>query len=106
DPVEPDRALLGACIHKKNVLVTGAGGSIGSELCRQIAGLSPRRLVLYESSEFALYQIERELREALDRQAAAVELVPILGSVLDRSRLQELMKAFSIETVYHAAAYK
>lgn len=106
DPVEPDRALLGACIHKKNVLVTGAGGSIGSELCRQIAGLSPRRLVLYESSEFALYQIERELREALERQAAAVELVPILGSVLDRSRLQELMKAFSIETVYHAAAYK
>lgn len=106
DPVAPDRTLLSACIYQKNVLVTGAGGSIGSELCRQIALLSPRRLVLYEISEFALYQIERELREMLERSATEVELVPMLGSVLNRVRLQEVMRAFEIETVYHAAAYK
>ena len=106
DPVEPDQALLRACIDGKNVLVTGAGGSIGSELCRQIAMLSPRRLVLYELSEYALYQIERELREMLARTGKELELVPVLGSVLNRARMQELMRAFEIQTVYHAAAYK
>ncbi|NLO78710.1 MAG: polysaccharide biosynthesis protein [Xanthomonadaceae bacterium] len=106
DPVAPDQGLLEACIRGKNVLVTGAGGSIGSELCRQIARLGPRRLVLYELSEFALYQIDRELREKLDEQGATVELVPVLGSVLDRRRLQVLMKSLAVNTVYHAAAYK
>ncbi|HEX5512939.1 MAG TPA: nucleoside-diphosphate sugar epimerase/dehydratase [Gammaproteobacteria bacterium] len=106
DPVASDQSLFDSCIRGKNVLVTGAGGSIGSELCRQIACLKPRRLVLYELSEFVLYQIERELREGQVQQGGEVELVPILGSVLDQAKLQTLMKAFAIETVYHAAAYK
>jgi FlaA1/EpsC-like NDP-sugar epimerase len=106
DPVAPDQSLLDACIRGKSVLVTGAGGSIGGELCRQIVRLAPQRLVLYELSEFALYQIERELRLVLEQKALEVELVPILGSVQDRNRLKALMKAFSIATVYHAAAYK
>jgi FlaA1/EpsC-like NDP-sugar epimerase len=106
DAVAPEQALLDSCIRGKDVLVTGAGGSIGSELCRQIACLSPRRLVLFEVSEFGLYQIERELRAALEQRAEEVELVPILGSVQDRKHLQAVMKAFGIATVYHAAAYK
>lgn len=106
DPVEPDQELLQACIRGKSVLVTGAGGSIGGELCRQIVHLAPQLLVLYEISEFALYQIERELRAQLERDGLTVELIPVLGSVQDRERLQLLMEALSVATVYHAAAYK
>ena len=106
DPVPPDRKLLAACIDGRSVLVTGAGGSIGSELCRQIANLSPRRLVLLETSEIALYRIEKELRKRLAASAQPIELVPLLGSVHHRDRVTELLRVFEVETVYHAAAYK
>ena len=107
DSVQPDLALLRARVHGKSVLVTGAGGSIGSELCRQIVLLRPRRLMLFERSEYALYAIEQELRAMLDNMGAAeIELIPLLGSVLHRRRLQMVMERFAVQTVYHAAAYK
>ena len=106
EPIPPDQDLLAQCIRHKSVLVTGAGGSIGSELCRQIIHLAPRRLVLLEISEVALYQIERELRDAVARQHLDVELVPLLGSIHHRGRMQALMESCHIQTVYHAAAYK
>lgn len=101
DPVAPDPTLLSAEITGKSVLVTGAGGSIGSELCRQILRQSPARLILFEHSEAALYQIEAELAPE-----AAGRVVPILGSVLDRARLDEVLRQFAVETLFHAAAYK
>jgi FlaA1/EpsC-like NDP-sugar epimerase len=106
DPVPPNPALLSACVRGKSVLVTGAGGSIGSELCRQILDLLPRRLVLFEVSELALYEIERELRsrnKALDNR---VELVALLGNAHHKQRVREIMTTFGVQTVYHAAAYK
>jgi len=106
DPVPPNQALLGACIRGKSVLVTGAGGSIGSELCRQIMALSPRRLVLLEVSEHALYEIERELRAVNLRNGNRVELIALLGNAHHKHRVREIMTSFGIQTVYHAAAYK
>jgi FlaA1/EpsC-like NDP-sugar epimerase len=107
DSVQPNFALLQACVHGKTVLVTGAGGSIGSELCRQILPLRPRRLVLFERSEYALYRIEQELQAMLSNMGLpSVELIPLLGSVVHRHRLQVAMERFVVETVYHAAAYK
>lgn len=106
DSVEPDQRLLSACIEGKAVLVTGAGGSIGSELCRQIIRLRPSRLILLELSEFALYSIEQELRELQKTIDVKAELVPFLGSVLDQVKCKSIMETFNIETVYHAAAYK
>jgi FlaA1/EpsC-like NDP-sugar epimerase len=106
DPVPPDQALLGACIRGKSILVTGAGGSIGSELCRQIMELSPRRLVLLEVSELALYDIERELRSLNVGRGSRIELVALLGNAHHKHRLREIMTTFGIQTVYHAAAYK
>jgi FlaA1/EpsC-like NDP-sugar epimerase len=106
DPVPPDEALLGACIRGKSILVTGAGGSIGSELCRQILELSPRRLVLLEVSELALYEIERELRTVNARNGHRIELVALLGNAHHKHRVREIMTTFGIQTVYHAAAYK
>ena len=106
DAVPPNEALLDACISGKNVMVTGAGGSIGSELCRQILKLSPKRLILYEISELGLYTIERELRAVAGSRGLGVEIVALLGSVHHRFRVREVMQAFSVETVYHAAAYK
>ena len=85
-------------------MVTGAGGSIGSELCRRIVTQSPINLILFESSEHALYSIEKELSSIL--KGKDINLVPILGSVLDRTLLEYVMKYFGIQTVYHAAAYK
>lgn len=102
DPVEPDPELLSACIRGKVVMVTGAGGSIGSELCRQVMLQSPKRLIMFELSEFALYSIDQELRSL----AKDVEIVPILGSVTHRRRIADVMKTFGVQTVYHAAAYK
>ncbi len=102
DPVPPRLELLGATITGKTVMVTGAGGSIGSELCRQIVFLAPRCLVLFEISEYALYTIEAELRSV----ARDVRLVPLLGSVQDEALMQRVMQGFRIDTVYHAAAYK
>jgi FlaA1/EpsC-like NDP-sugar epimerase len=106
DPVPPKPKLFGSCIRGKCVLVTGAGGSIGSELCRQIVRLSPSRLVLFEMSELALYNIERELEEVAARERLEVEIVPLLGNAHHRHRVREVLAAFGVQTVYHAAAYK
>ncbi len=106
DSVPPNPRLFGSCIRGKCVLVTGAGGSIGSELCRQIVRLSPSRLVLFEMSELALYTIERELEELALRERLSVEIVPLLGNAHHRHRVREVLAAFNVQTVYHAAAYK
>lgn len=106
DPVPPNPALLGACVRGKSILVTGAGGSIGSELCRQIMVLSPRRLVMLEVSELALYEIERELLSMNARTGNRIEVVALLGNAHHKHRVREIMTTFAIQTVYHAAAYK
>lgn len=106
ESVTPDPMLLGRCITGKVVLVSGAGGSIGSELCRQIVRLRPSRLVLMELSELALYSIEQELAALCDRLGARVDLVPVMGSVTHQRRNENVMKNFGVQTVYHAAAYK
>ena len=103
DPVPPRSDLLRANVAGKNVLVTGAGGSIGSELCCQIARLSPRKLVILEQSESALYRIEHTLREGNE---ASFTLAPMLGSVIDRPLVDKVLSEHSIDTLYHAAAYK
>ena len=105
-PVAPVASLFQACVRDKSVLVTGAGGSIGSEICRQVLNNGPKRLVLFELSELALYNLERELREKCDVESLQVEIVPLLGNVQHRGRLRAAMKAYGIQTVYHAAAYK
>lgn len=104
DPVPPDPELLSASIAGKRVMVTGAGGSIGAELCRQILGLGPTTLVLFEISEIALYNIESELRSEAGR--VGCELVPLLGSVHHQDRVREVLETFNVNTIYHAAAYK
>lgn len=106
DPVAPDAQLISACITGKSVLVTGAGGSIGSELCRQIIRLRPTRLILLEMSEFALYSIKQELALLRMERRIEVEVMPFLGSVLEQEKCQRIMRTFAVETVYHAAAYK
>ena len=106
DPVPPHTALFGTCIRGKSVMVTGAGGSIGSELCRQILALVPKRLILFETSEYALYNIERELREVAKKNHMAVEIVPLLGNAHDRHRVREVLSTFEVHTLYHCAAYK
>ena len=102
--VEPNELLLGKNITNKTVVVTGAGGSIGSELCRQIVFLKPKALVLYERNELALYTIDEELNN-LDSYHS-FKIYPILGSVNNKMRLKNLFKHFEVDTVYHAAAYK
>jgi FlaA1/EpsC-like NDP-sugar epimerase len=104
EPVAPSEALLHLNVRHKVVLVTGAGGSIGSELCRQIASLTPAKLLLIEQSEFALYAIHQELEQKLAN--STVELIPLLASVQDADRLGEIMTTWRPQTVYHAAAYK
>jgi FlaA1/EpsC-like NDP-sugar epimerase len=130
EPVKPNGLLLNANTHGKTVLVTGAGGSIGSELCRQILKTQPQQLLLVEMSEFALYQIHQELVELLAEgladtqsiqaaatgepadeldsalQVAGVEVVPLLASACDEVRMHEIMDTWKPQTVYHAAAYK
>jgi len=106
DPVPPNPELLRACVERKSVLVTGAGGSIGSELCRQILALNPKRLVLQELSEAALYSINHELEHALGSMDGDCEIVPLLGSVHHENKLRKVMETFAVQTVYHAAAYK
>lgn len=106
DPVKPNPKLLDACIRNKSVMVTGAGGSIGSELCRQIIKHAPKTLVLFEQSEYGLYAIEKELQSALANSPDPIELVALLGSVQNESRLVMAMEAYNVNTVYHAAAYK
>jgi FlaA1/EpsC-like NDP-sugar epimerase len=105
EPVAPNHILLGKNVTDKVVLVTGAGGSIGSELCRQILTVSPSTLVLVDQSEFALYEIHSELQEKLGTDDEIL-LVPLLASVRDGQRMHEIMSEWRPETVYHAAAYK
>ncbi len=106
DPVPPNTKLLDATIKGKNVMVSGAGGSIGSELCRQIVRLEPKVLVLFELSEFSLYSIETELKSIAAEAGSDCKIVPLLGSVHHGRRVQEVLETFDIDTVYHAAAYK
>lgn len=106
DPVAPDPALLAKNIAGCVVMVSGAGGSIGSELCRQILMMKPRALILYELSEFSLYTIESELAETAKRLNIPTKIMPVLGSVQNRKRLDVLIKSMQVETIYHAAAYK
>jgi len=109
EPVKPNGLLLNRNTHGKTVLVTGAGGSIGSELCRQILKCQPQQLLLVEMSEFALYQIHQELEgalSALQSDGVSIEIVPLLASVCDEVRMHEIMRTWRPHTVYHAAAYK
>ncbi|MCQ4313540.1 polysaccharide biosynthesis protein [Pseudomonas stutzeri] len=106
DAVPPQQALFEKCIRGKVVMVTGAGGSIGSELCRQILSNKPRALLLFEHSEFNLYSIHIELERAIERASLPVKLVPILGSIRNPERLLDVMRTWQVETIYHAAAYK
>ena len=106
DPVPPHTALFGTCIRGKSVMVTGAGGSIGSELCRQILPLVPKRLILFDISEYGLYTIERELRDVAKKNALGVEIVALLGNAHNRYRMREILSVFEVHTLYHAAAYK
>ncbi|MDE1248449.1 polysaccharide biosynthesis protein [Vibrio aestuarianus] len=106
DAVTPQRSLLEANIKNKVVMVTGAGGSIGSELCRQILSCKPKTLILFELSEFGLYQIDRELHLLAKEKGLDVEIIPLLGSVQRINRLSVVMKSFAVQTIYHAAAYK
>lgn len=106
DPVTPQQCLMESNILGKVVMVTGAGGSIGSELCRQIVRQKPKALVLFELSEFGLYQIDRELKQLMEAEGLHVEIIPLLGSVQRINRLVVTMKSFKVQTVYHAAAYK
>jgi len=108
DPVAPNKSLFEANINQKVVMVTGAGGSIGSELCRQIIKLKPRSLILYERSEFALYAIEKELNQLISKKTSVdiPEIIPILGSVTNSKRLEKTCQTLNVQTIYHAAAYK
>lgn len=106
DSVQPLSHLIGRCIVGKSVMVTGAGGSIGAELCRQILLQEPKRLVLFEKSEFALYQIVQELDSLKAKYHSAAEIIPILGSVAHQRRVERVLGSFGIQTIYHAAAYK
>lgn len=106
DPVAPQQVLLEANIKGKVVMVTGAGGSIGSELCRQIVEQSPKSIILFELSEFGLYQIDRELNQLKVERGLTCDIIPLLGSVQRQHRLETTMAAFEVQTVYHAAAYK
>ena len=108
DPIEPDQNLLHANIAQKNIMVTGAGGTIGSELCRQIINLRPAKVILFELNEFALYSIEKELNHAISliTMANQIEIIPILGSVVEKSRAINVCKALNVQTIYHTAAYK
>jgi UDP-N-acetylglucosamine 4,6-dehydratase len=108
DSVPPDDSLLSVNITDKVVMVTGAGGSIGSELCRQIIQLRPKSLVLFELCEYALYAIEKELhllaaKLSLEQE---IEIISVLGSVTNRSRIERVCNTFTVQTIYHTAAYK
>lgn len=106
DTVPAQDNLMERCIRGKSVMVTGAGGSIGSELCRQILRYQPATLLLFEHSEFNLYNIVGELEQRIVRESLGVRVLPILGSIRNPSILQDVMQAWRVDTVYHAAAYK
>lgn len=102
EPIQPDTALFRKCVHQRSILVTGAGGSIGSELCRQVMQLAPRQLHLIDHSEYALYQIEQELKARFP----GMQVQAHLGSACDMSLVDRVVCDFKVETIYHAAAYK
>lgn len=102
DPVPPYEDLIKSCIRDKVVMVTGAGGSIGSELCRQIALNTPKKLILLEQAEFALYKIEQDIY----KHRVNFEVVPVLGDVLNSEHMEKLIGTHGVQTIYHAAAYK
>ena len=102
EPVMPNYELLSQNIKSKTILVTGAGGTIGAELSRQILKLKPKKLILFELSEFALFKIHEELSDIYKN----LEIIPLLGNILDQNKLEKVFKTFKIDTVYHAAAYK
>ncbi len=102
DEVKPSTTLLNKNINLKTILVTGAGGSIGSELCRQIIRLKPKKLVLVEINEFALYKIYEELSSISKK----IKIIPLLTNVQDQKKIEKILEIFKVETVYHAAAYK
>lgn len=106
DSVPAKPKLLEANIQNKIVMVTGAGGSIGSELCRQIIQQKPSSLILFELSEFALYRVDKELSELVEEQGLNINIIPLLGSVQRLNRLKTVLKSFKVQTLYHAAAYK
>lgn len=106
DPVPPDPKLMGANITHKTVMVTGAGGSIGSELCRQIVRLLPERLIIVDSSEFSLYKIDQDLAQLIEKDNLNVDVKPALASVRNGDVISRLIRAFDVDTIYHAAAYK
>lgn len=106
DCVQPNQQLMQQNITGKVVLITGAGGSIGSELCRQALLQQPKQLILFELNEFSLYRIEQELQQINDQQKLNVSLIALLGSVQQQKRLETIFKAFQVQTVFHAAAYK
>ncbi|MCB1757208.1 MAG: polysaccharide biosynthesis protein [Gammaproteobacteria bacterium] len=105
-PVEPDQGLMAKTTRGKRILVTGAGGSIGSELCRQLLELKPQSMILFDNSEAALYQIEQTLLERAEKKNLKTPIIPRLGSVADANRLEEVFSKYQPQTVYHAAAYK
>lgn len=105
-PVDPNNELLAKNIREKSILVTGAGGSIGSELCRQILSQKPRKLVLFELNEYNLYKIDQELKNIKYNTKSKTEIITALGSVQNENRLFNIMSSHNVETVYHAAAYK
>ena len=102
DQVKPDMKLLNKNLNKKIVLVTGAGGSIGSEMCRQIIKLNPKKLLLLELNEYALYKIYEELISYNKKQ----KIIPLLADAQDQSKLEKIFETFKVDTVYHTAAYK
>ena len=102
DSIPPNQDYLRSNIDNKVVMITGAGGSIGSELCRQIIQLQPNKIILFEQNEFSLYAVDQELVE----MKLNVEVIPILGSVLDAQLVERVCRKFSVQTIYHAAAYK
>jgi FlaA1/EpsC-like NDP-sugar epimerase len=106
DSVPPIPQLLDACIRGKSVMVTGAGGSIGSELCQQMVHLDPARLVLLDISEAALYTIDQALRDTVHRQSIDVEVIALIGSAHHQARIKDVLETYEVDTVYHAAAYK
>lgn len=106
EPVPPIQDLIDVSIHNKVVMVSGAGGSIGSEICRQVLDSQPKALVLFELSEFALYGIEQELSQRLAQKQLKMPVYPVLGSAVDCKHVERVINHFDVNTIYHAAAYK
>ena len=108
EEVSADSRLISNHTRNTTVLVTGAGGSIGQELCRQLVKYQPATIILFERSEFALYAVDTELRElaSLQDNAQCIDIVPVLGSIRNRALVEKVIKRFCVDTIYHAAAYK